>query len=337
MRSNRIPGLAPSDVAHCRALLRRGSKSFSAASRLLPRPARDPIAAIYAFCRTADDLVDGGGASRWTLIHLRERLDRIYGSARIDDPGDRALRAVVRQFVIPRAVFDTLLEGFAWELEGRRYDSIEDVRAYGLRVAGTVGLAVAHVIGPRDPETLVRACDLGVAMQLTNIARDVGEDAAVGRLYLPRNWMREEGLDPDAWLRDPTPCAGVRAVVRRLLEEADRLYARAEPGITRLPRGVQWAIRAAQLIYADIGRVISTRAYDSVSSRAFTTGWRKLRLTLRALRPPRTASGSAASALDEAWDLVLQSADWTRSSLPHSLSPRSADRASHWHIQEEPA
>ena len=335
MHSKRIPDLTTDDVAYCRALLRRGSKSFFAASRLLPRSARGPVAAIYAFCRRADDLVDGGGASRWTLIHLRARLDRIYGVGRIDDPGDRALRAVVRHFEIPRAVFDALLEGFGWELEGRRYENIEEVRAYSMRVAGTVGLAVAHVLGPRDPETLARACDLGVAMQLTNIARDVGEDAAIGRLYLPRDWLREEGLDPDAWLRDPSASGGVRAVVRRVLVEAERLYARAELGIARLPKRAQWAIRAARLIYAEIGRVIAKQEYDSVRSRAFTTGWRKLYLAIRALRPLRGAAGSAPTALDEAWDLVLRSADWTRSTMPHALSPRSADRASQWHVHEE--
>ena len=330
MHFSRVPDLTVGDVAYCRVLLRGGSKSFFAASRLLPRAARGPVAAIYAFCRRADDLVDGGGASRWTLIHLRERLDRIYGRDRIDDPGDRALRAVVRHFGIPRAVFDALLEGFGWELEGRRYDSIEDVRAYGMRVAGTVGLAVAHILGPRDPETLAR-----VAMQLTNIARDVGEDAAVGRLYLPRDWMREEGLDPDAWLRDPSPCAGVRKVVHRLLGEAERLYTRAELGIARLPRRAQWAIRTARLIYADIGRVIAEQEYDSVRSRAFTTGWRKLQLAIRALRPRRTVSRSVPTALDESWHLVLRSADWTRSTMPHALSPKPTDRASQWHVQEE--
>jgi phytoene synthase len=334
MRSDPVPGLLAADVAHCRRLLRRGSRSFSAAARLLPSRTRDAIAAIYAFCRTADDLVDGGGASRWTLIHLRQRLDGIYGVATPDDPVDRALHAVVRHHAIPRAVFDALIEGFAWELEGRRYERIEDVRAYGMRVAGTVGLAVAHVFGPRDPETLARACDLGVAMQLTNIARDVGEDAAAGRLYLPLEWMREAGMDPEDWMRRPRHSEALGSVVRRLLAEADRLYRRAESGIDRLPSRARWAIRAARLIYADIGRVVAERGYDSVSARAFTTGRRKVRLAVRAMRPSRSAV-TAHRVLDEAWDLVLRCADWTRTSLPHPVTPDSDRRSRLWHIQEE--
>jgi phytoene synthase len=288
-------------------MLRNGSRSFHAAALLLPRQTRNAIAAVYTFCRRADDLVDARGASRWTLVHLRGRLDRVYGDRPITDPGDRALRAVVRHYGIPRGVFDALLEGFAWEFEDRRYETLEDVRAYGVRVAGTVGLAVTHVIGSADPETLARACDLGVAMQLTNIARDIGEDAASGRLYLPQSWMREAGVDPDAWLRRPTFSPELATVIRRLLAEADRLYARAESGIARLPGRMRWPIRTACLIYAEIGRLIARRGFDSVSSRAVTTGRTKMRLALAALRPRRVPR-SPEPALAEGLALVLASA-----------------------------
>lgn len=307
MRSEPVPGLTATDIGYCRRVLRDGSRSFHAAGLLLPRHTRDAIAAVYTFCRRADDLVDETGAGRWALVHLRGRLNAVYGNRAIDDPGDRALQAVVRHHAIPRAVFDALLEGFAWELEGRRYETLEDVRAYGVRVAGTVGLAVTHVIGPADPETLARACDLGVAMQLTNIARDVGEDAAAGRLYLPRAWMREAGIDPDAWLRDPTFSPALATVVRKLLAEADRLYERSESGIARLPRGTRWSIRAARMIYAEIGRVIARRGFDSMSGRAFTTARTKLRLATAALRPVKTADRTE-PALAEALHLVLASA-----------------------------
>ncbi len=322
MRSDRVPGLLPADIRYCRATLRRGSRSFHAASLLLPRHTRNAIAAIYTFCRRADDLVDGADASRWSLVHLRHRLDIIYGDgAAIADPGDRALRAVVRHYAIPRAVFDALLEGFAWEFEGRHYETIEDVRAYGVRVAGTVGLAVTHVIGPADAETLARACDLGVAMQLTNIARDVGEDAAAGRLYLPRTWMREVGIDPEAWMARPVFSRELGTVVRRLLDEADRLYERAESGIARLPAGMRWSIRAARMIYAEIGRVIAQRGFDSVSGRAFTSAGTKVRLAVAALRAPPTSTSSE-PALAEAAALVLAStsmhgqAQWTAGASP---------------------
>ena len=116
---------------------------------------------------------------------------------------DRALASVIARYAIPRAVPQALLEGFAWDREGRRYETLADLTAYAARVAGTVGAMMALLMDERRPEVLARACDLGVAMQFSNIARDVGEDARAGRLYLPQEWLREAGLDPEAWLAAP--------------------------------------------------------------------------------------------------------------------------------------
>jgi len=270
------------DLAYCRLLLRRGSKSFWAAARLLPADVRDAFSAVYAFCRTADDAVDIGRPDARTLRALTVRIDRIYEQAELLEPGDRALSAVVRRYHIPRTVFDALIEGFGWEVEGRRYETINDLYAYSARVASCVGMAVTLIMGRRDRETLARACDLGVAMQLTNVARDVGEDARAGRLYLPRDWMIEEGLDPDEFLARPAFTPALGRVVQRLLREAERLYARADDGIAGLPERCRPAIRAARLIYEDIGRVIANASYDSVSSRAWTSTPRKAWMLLRA-------------------------------------------------------
>ncbi len=334
MRSRRVPGLSSRDAAHCRAVLRAGSRSFHAASLLLPRRVRDAVAAVYAFCRTADDAIDGGGASRWTLFHLRLRLDSVYDGRAALSPADRALSAVVHHYHIPRPVFDALLEGFAWELAGRQYTTIADVRAYGVRVAGTVGVAVAHLLGAEGEDTLARACDLGVAMQLTNIARDVGEDAVNGRLYLPRAWMAEAGIDPDAWLRAPTFSPALGGVVQRLLEEADRLYRRAEAGIEYLPQRYRWAIRAARHIYAEIGAVIARRGFDSVSARAVTSTSRKLRLALRALRP-RDGAGFRSPALEEALDLVRTIPPASSLNAVTAVPGGTAVNRPGWHIREE--
>ena len=132
-------------------------------------------------------------------------------------------------------------------------ENLDDVQAYAARVAGSVGAMMTVLMGIRDPATLARACDLGVAMQLTNIARDVGEDARSGRLYLPRAWLRAEGIDPDAWLAAPIFTPAIGHVVARLLRAADQLYRRAEDGIAGLPRGCRPAIFAARHIYAAIG------------------------------------------------------------------------------------
>jgi phytoene synthase len=271
------------DLAYCHALLRRGSKSFWAAARLLSADMRNAFSAVYAFCRTADDAVDLGVPDAATLRALTVRIDRVYAEAEPLEPGDRALSAVVAQYHIPRTVFDALIEGFAWEVEGRRYETISDLYAYSARVASCVGMAVTLIMDRRDRETLARACDLGVAMQLTNVARDVGEDARAGRLYLPRDWMREEGLDPEAFLARPEFSPALGRVVQRLLREAERLYARADDGIAALPERCRPAIRAARLIYEDIGRVIANANYDSVSRRAWTSTPRKAWMLLRAV------------------------------------------------------
>ena len=191
------------DLAACRASLRGGSRSFFAASLLLPRRVAEPATALYAFCRQADDLIDRADSDSTTLDQLRDRLDRLYDGRPIADPADRALAAVVARHALPRAVLDAMIEGFAWDAASRRYETLDDLLGYATRVAGTVGVAMAMLMGARSGPAGARACDLGLALQLTNIARDVGEDAANGRLYLPLQWMREAGLDPDAWLASP--------------------------------------------------------------------------------------------------------------------------------------
>lgn len=286
-----MPELSEEEARRCEALLRAGSKSFHAASLLLPRRMRLPAAAVYAFCRVADDAIDeadpAAGGAPAALVQLRARLDRIYSA----DPGadlvDRAFHAVARSYGIPRAAPEALLEGFLWDAEGRVYEDLAQVQAYGVRVASTVGLMMTSLMRP-DPrwdrvQLLARAADLGVAMQLTNIARDVGEDARRGRVYLPADWLQDEGIDPQALIADPRHSPALGRVVARLLDRADALYARADAGIAMLPWDCRAAIRAARLIYAAIGPVIRRNGYDSVSQRAYTSRARKLLLALRSL------------------------------------------------------
>ncbi len=281
MISTEPPAIAPHDAKVCEEMLRRGSRSFFRASRLLPARVRGPVTALYAFCRMADDIIDHGAVTHAAVDALRGRLDRMYTGRPMAHPEDRALSKVVERFRIPRELPDALLEGFSWEIERRRYETLDELHAYAARVAGTVGVMVTAIMGRRDQETLSRACDLGVAMQLTNIARDVGEDAGRGRLYLPRTWMREAGLDPDEWLTNPVFSPALGGVVQRLLEEADRLYLRAERGVGLLPADCRVAVQTARLVYADIGRVIASNGYDSVTQRAVTSGTRKTWLALR--------------------------------------------------------
>ncbi len=270
------------DLGYCYDVLRAGSRSFHAASLLLPRRVRRSLAPLYAFCRMADDVIDIDGATEDNLKRLHDRLDRIYENEPTDSPIDRAFASVVHDHRIPREIPGALLEGFRWEVEGRRYHSLSDVMSYSARVASTVGVMVTIIVGRRDRATLARACELGLAMQLTNISRDVGEDARAGRIYLPTSWLREEGLDPDEWLANPDPHPVVARSVRRLLGAAGALYRQAETGIGALPRAARPAIWAARLIYAEIGNVIEENDFDGVTSRAITSGWAKMRLATQA-------------------------------------------------------
>jgi phytoene synthase len=274
--------IAEGDLAHCRTLLAGGSKSFHAASMLLPRRIAAPATALYAFCRVADDEIDLSGGKQEAMERLTARLATACAGAPQDDPVDRAFAAVVAHFGIPRTLPEALLEGLAWDAVGRRYEDMAALEAYATRVAGTVGAMMTLLMGVRDTDAIARACDLGLGMQLTNIARDVGEDARAGRLYLPLAWLREEGVDAEAFLARPAFTPAIARLVARLLAAADAHYVRAEAGIALLPRDCRAGIGAARVIYAEIGREVERNGLDSVTRRAVVPGWRKAVLLARA-------------------------------------------------------
>jgi 15-cis-phytoene synthase len=275
-----MPHLSPEydsqDLQACVAMMQGGSKTFFAASRLLPMRVRAAAIALYAFCRVADDLVDQGGDAQANLSILKQRLDLIYAGTPTDAVEDHALALVVQHHQLPRLFLDALLEGFAWDAQGRRYQTMEDLQAYAARVAATVGGMMCWIMGPQAPLTLARACELGVAMQLTNIARDVGEDARNGRIYLPLQWMVEAGVQPDEWLQEPKMSANLKTVIERVLQEAEQLYKQAQAGIAELPADCRAAILAASLIYAEIGHQLRREGLDSVSHRTVVSTRRKL-------------------------------------------------------------
>ena len=292
--------MSDADVRACREILRQGSRSFHAASLLLPRSVGDAASAVYAFCRVADNAVDLPTGPGPVVSGLEARLGSIYGDENLDASVDRAFRDVVRRHGIPRAVPEALLEGLRWDEEGRTYADICALYGYGVRVGSTVGAMMTLVMGRRDAETLAAASELGLAMQLTNIARDVGEDARRGRIYLPLDRLWSAGIDPDAWLAAPRLEPGIADTVAWLLDEADRLYARSWVGISRLPATSRPAIRAAALLYSEIGNEIRRAGCDSVSRRAWTTRMTKLRVLARAAfrrSPPPAAFPGAARAV----------------------------------------
>jgi phytoene synthase len=316
----RSPDAEIFDIAACRAMLRAGSRSFDAAARLLPRSVRDPAIALYAFCRVADDTIDGVAGDAGGVAWLHERLALVYKGQPAAHSADRALARIVARFGIPRALPEALLEGFAWDTEGRRYDDLTALRAYAVRVAGSVGAMMAVLMGVRDPARLAAAIDLGVAMQLSNIARDVGEDARAGRLYLPLRWLAEAGVDPELFLAAPRHSPAMGRVLQRVLDTAETHYRRARPGIARLPLGCRLGIGAASLLYAEIGREVARRGHDSVSGRAVVSGRRKIQVLGTSLigtaLPLRPLSGTV---VPEGRFLV----DAVTAARPTPASPRS--------------
>jgi phytoene synthase len=204
-------------------IMSNGSKSFFAASRLFPKRLRESATVIYSYCRLADDLVDFGGGKK-AIIDLKHRLSLIYDGHPSNLGVDKEFSKVVLKYHIPKELPEALIEGFEWDVIGKEYETIEELSDYAARVAGSVGGMIAVLMGVRDPKVLTSACQLGLAMQLTNIARDVGEDAKNKRLYLPKEWMKEKGINTCKWKDNPTYCTKMAEVIQKLLTVADDCY-----------------------------------------------------------------------------------------------------------------
>lgn len=250
-------------AAIARATIAHHSKSFALASRLLPRRIRDQTAVIYTWCRRADDAVDLATATDATLERLERELVAAYED-RATDPVLAAFGEVARERHIPIEYPRELLAGMAMDVRATTYNSIDDLLLYCWRVAGVVGLMMTHVFGIADDRALVNAAHLGLAMQLTNICRDVREDAERGRNYIPPG-----------------------ETVASLLARADQLYASGDRGIRDLPWRAGLAVRAARNVYSAIGARVSP------DHRAVVPTPIKLALVARAVgrhlvsRPPR--------------------------------------------------
>lgn len=336
---NSPPVSLPYDLEACTELMRGGSKSFFAASRLLPVRLRPPAIALYAFCRLADDAIDEGDDPVLAMADLKSRLATIYAGRPGAEDADRALTIVVHRYGIPIGLLEALLDGFLWDSQGRRYENLADVEAYCARVAGTVGAMMSIIMGASTDTAIARASELGVAMQLTNIARDVGTDARMGRLYIPRAWFREIGMDADAWLADPVFDSRIAGFTQRLLLRAGALYRRGEFGLTELPWDCRPAIQAARLVYAEIGKQLEREGLNSVNHRTVVSTARKLALLARAatlaLRAPAVpdVTLNPVPAIHYLVDIVSRERSGLVYEKPWTLPVRSFDERVVWMIE----
>jgi 15-cis-phytoene synthase len=264
------------------------SKSFALAGKLLPSQCRDDAAAVYAWCRRADDAIDRPSAEppERALARLERELDALYAGAEPEDLELFAFARVVRRRSIPIEYPRALLAGMAMDTGAVAYRSVSELVTYCFRVAGTVGLMMCHVLGVRHTHALRHAADLGIGMQLTNICRDVHEDWQRGRRYLPRELFASSSdameLNPVRSELTPELAQRCRPVVRELLRLADEYYRSGDRGLTYLAPRSAFAVRTARLVYSSIGTRIAQRGYDVLGGRAALSTSSKLGLALAA-------------------------------------------------------
>jgi phytoene synthase len=272
----------------CARTLARHSKSFALAGKLLPPDQRRDAAVLYTYCRLVDDRIDLADPADQpeALKELLSTLDSVYRGDEQADVRLRAFQEVVQRRGVPREYPEALLEGMGMDTAGAQYQTLDELLLYCHRVAGVVGLMMCHVLGVSDSRALRNAAHLGIAMQLTNICRDVAEDWQRGRLYLPLSMLRACGPKALNGLRlGPLPREArdsIRTVIRQLLAEADRFYASGDAGAWALPWRAAFSVRAARWIYSAIGGRILRADYDLFSMRAVVSQAQKLTLVLRA-------------------------------------------------------
>ncbi len=291
-------------VAHARATIARGSKSFAAASRLFDRTTRERVWLLYAWCRACDDLADAqdhGGrlgeqsGAQTRLATIRSLTALAFAGKPSGNPSFDALGVVARETGLTPAMAEAVIAGFALDAADWRPHSEADMMRYCYHVAGAVGVMMAVVMGvaPQDAETLDRACDLGLAFQLANIARDLDEDDAAGRCYLPADWLAEADIPPGEQMKPHQRAALVRLVARLVaLGQAHERAARV--GAARLGFRQRWAVLSAAGIYGAIGRKVGAAGPHAWDHRITTGRGEKLGFVLRGLwqaltPPPRLA------------------------------------------------
>ena len=296
-------------IASARETIRAGSRSFAAASRLFDRTTRERAWLLYAWCRRCDDLIDGqdlGGAlapraqQADRLVTVRALTAKAFAGEPTGDAAFDALGLVARETGLTPAMAEDVIAGFALDVDDWQPRTEADLMRYCWHVAGAVGVMMAVVMGvsPRDEDTLDRACDLGLAFQLANIARDVREDDAGARCYVPAEWLADADIPPGEQMKPPHRQALV-GVVRRMCALAHAHECSARVGAARLSFRQRWAVLAAAGIYGDIGREVvrrGPRAWDRrvVVSKLRKAGWIG-RAALRALLPVPAGCHSGAA------------------------------------------
>jgi len=280
-------------VEAARVSIARGSKSFALASKLFAPQTRERAWLLYAWCRKCDDIADGqdhGGTMHAVddgparIAHIRTMTDAALRGEVTGDPAFDGLGLVAAETGIPHRFAHDLVEGFALDAADWRPRTEDDLLRYCYHVAGAVGCMMAVVMGasPDDEDTLDRACDLGLAFQLANIARDISEDDAGGRCYLPVDWLVEADIPPGEHMR-PHYRSRLADMGWWLASMAGEYEASARVGAAKLPFRSRWAVLAAAGIYGDIAREVAARGQAAWDTRVITTRSAKLGWVAKAM------------------------------------------------------
>lgn len=290
-------------LAHSEQRMSAGSKSFTLAARFFPEELKHGARMLYSWCRACDDAVDVEAASlsskEAVLSRLKDQTQAAFAGDVLSDPDFVAFQRVVFRHGIPRQYAFELLEGMEMDARRMRFRSLRDLERYCYCVAGTVGLMMLHVMGregargsaqaadhPDFDRARRHAVDLGIAMQLTNIARDIADDAAIGRIYIPTDWLAEEGVPAAieaSELMSPRYRASLVVLVERLLQVADRHYASGRAGLRYLPWRAALPVAVALEVYRAIGKKVSRRGARAWDRRAVVSRGGKALSVLRAL------------------------------------------------------
>jgi 15-cis-phytoene synthase len=302
----------PALVTFARDSIARGSKSFAAASKLFDSKTRERVWLLYAWCRKCDDMADGqdhGGAMEQVtdplarLAVIRDLTAKALRGEATGEPAFDALGMVARECGLTQKMADDVIDGFALDAADWRPRSEDDLYRYCFHVAGAVGVMMAVVMGVRadDEATLDRACDLGLAFQLANIARDLNEDDAAGRCYLPQEWLSDMDIPPGQTL-SPHYRDRLASLAKRLCDASERYEASARVGAASLPFRSRWAVLAAAGIYGDIARQVRAKGSHAWDSRVFTSSSDKL----------SWAAKAGVMALGNTPEVVSRDGMWTR-------------------------
>lgn len=273
------------DQAYCHHKAAASGSSFTLAFLTLPKPQREAMNALYAFCREVDDCVDetiNKPTANAQLAAWRQAIDRLYAAPTEhppEHPVTRALRPAVQRYHLPKEDFEALIDGMAMDLEmdekGLRYAEFRELGLYCHRVAGVVGQLAARIFGFSDAHTLKYAARLGLALQLTNILRDIGEDAARGRIYLPQDELDRFGVS-EASLLSAHPTGDFMGLMQFQYNRAQRTYAEAVSFLPAADRRSQRPGLIMAAVYRHTLEAIRHTGFPVLHRRVSLPAWRKI-------------------------------------------------------------